>query len=109
MAFSDQYARGNENNADPMGKIAGYTVLNLDTRYSFGKSGWQLFAKLNNVFDREYYTGGILGANMFNAAGVFDANDTPEKFLAPGAPRAGWIGLRYEFGGAKGSARTDND
>ncbi len=109
LAFSNQYARGNENNADPLGKIGGYTVVNLDTRYSFGNSGWQMFAKVNNVFDREYSTGGILGENMFDANGVFDANGAAERFLAPGAPRAGWIGLRYEFGGAKGSTRTDND
>jgi hypothetical protein len=27
-----------------------------------------------------------------------------ENFLAPGAPRTAWIGIRYEFGGAKKSA-----
>lgn len=109
LAFSDQYARGNENNADPIGKIGGYGVLNMDTRYSFGNSGWQMFAKVNNVFDHEYYTGGILGENMFDAAGTFTGAGNVEKFLAPGAPRAGWVGLRYEFGGAKGSSRVDND
>lgn len=30
--------------------------------------------------------------------------------LMPGAPRAGWIGLRYEFGGNKTVAsNVDND
>ncbi|HQR60581.1 MAG TPA: TonB-dependent receptor, partial [Methylophilaceae bacterium] len=110
VAFSDQYARGNENNADPNGKISGYAFLNLDTRYNFGSSGWQLFAKVNNVFDREYYTGGILGENAFTGAGnSFSANSgnwEDERFLAPGAPRAGWVGLRYEFGGAKGSGAS---
>ncbi len=128
VAFSDQYARGNENNqhhrgafddgsgnvALGSGKIGGYTVVNLDTRYNFGNSAWQLFAKVNNVFDREYYTSGMLGENVFDmaAGGAFDAttgNWASETFLAPGAPRAGWIGLRYEFGGAKSSARIDND
>lgn len=113
VAFSDQYARGNENNADPDGKIAGYAVLNLDTRYNFGNSGWQLFAKVNNVFDREYYTGGILGENAFTGAGnTFSANSgdwATERFLAPGAPRAGWVGLRYDFGGAKPGSKVDVD
>lgn len=115
IAFSDQYARGNENNkhkADNVkyfgsGKVAGYTVLNFDTRYRFGESGWQLFAKVNNVFDREYYTSGLLGENVFTAAGngfATDANSKKELFLAPGAPRAGWIGLRYDFGKPKASA-----
>jgi outer membrane receptor protein involved in Fe transport len=113
VAFSDQYARGNENNADPDGKVAGYGVLNLDTRYNFGTSGWQLFAKVNNVFDREYYTGGILGENAFTGTGnTFASNSSDwatEKFLAPGAPRAGWVGLRYEFGGAKSGSKVDLD
>jgi outer membrane receptor protein involved in Fe transport len=112
VAFSDQYARGNENNKHRpdnvtyfgSGKVSGYTVLNLDTRYSFGESGWQLFAKVNNVFDREFYTSGLLGENVFTAAGnafAADAESKKELFLAPGAPRAGWIGLRYEFGKPK--------
>jgi len=113
LAFSDQYLRGNENNAAPNGKAPGYAVLNLDTRYNFGNSGWQLFAKANNVFDRQYYNGGILGTNVFTGAGNTFATDTNDwsntKFLAPGAPRAGWVGLRYEFGGAKGAPRVDQD
>lgn len=119
ITFSDQYARGNENNrhvADNVtyfgsGKVAGYSVLNLDTRYSFGNTGWQLFAKVNNVFDRHYATGGLLGENIFAAAGntfATDAGSQKEMFLAPGAPRAGWVGVRYEFGGAKKTA-VDRD
>lgn len=119
VMFSDQYARGNENNqhqADGVnffgsGKVAGYGVLNMDTRYSFPNSGWQLFAKVNNVFDRQYYTSGILGNNLFTGPGsTFDDTGTGvnEIFLAPGAPRAGWVGLRYEFGEAK-KGITDQD
>lgn len=103
IAFSDQYARGNENNAHdgPGGKIGGYAVVNMDTRYSIGK-GWQVFAKVNNVFDREYNNGGMLGETLFNSAGTFTGNETGQMpFYAPGAPRAGWIGVRWEFGGAK--------
>jgi outer membrane receptor protein involved in Fe transport len=115
VAFSDQYARGNENNkhkADDVtyfgdGKIAGYAIFNLDTRYRLGTSGWQLFGKINNVFDHEYYTSGLLGENAFTAAGntfTTDANSKKELFLAPGAPRAGWVGVRYDFGKPKASA-----
>lgn len=120
VMFSDQYARGNENNrhqADNVtyfgsGKIGGYGVLNLDTRYSFASSGWKLFAKVNNVFDRKYYTGGLLGENAFTAAGntfATDASSQKELFLAPGAPRAAWIGIRYDFGGSKKSAASSVD
>lgn len=108
VAFSSQYMRGNENNADADGKIAGYAVMNLDTRYTFGNTGWQAFAKVNNVFDTDYASGGLLGSNMFDAAGTFDGVGVKDRFVAPGAPRAGWLGLRYEFGGAKKSS-VDRD
>jgi outer membrane receptor protein involved in Fe transport len=107
FAFSDQYARGNENNQfDGDGaKVSGYMVMNLDTRYSFGNSGWQVFAKVNNIFDREYNNGGLLGEHRFDAStGAFTGNEVTPAFFAPGAPRAGWLGVRYEFGGAKKSA-----
>ncbi|NOT67263.1 MAG: TonB-dependent receptor [Methylophilaceae bacterium] len=117
VLFSDQYARGNENNqhqADGVnffgsGKVAGYAVLNLDTRYNLPGTGWNFFAKVNNVLDSKYYSGGLLGQNGFDATGAF-ANGTGnhETFLAPGAPRAGWVGLRYEFGGKK-VAKANND
>jgi len=114
VAFSDQYARGNENNqhqADNTtyfgsGKVKGYAVFNLDSRYDFNASGWQLFAKVNNVFDRKYYSSGLLGENAFVDNSEFDAgnNSKKELFLAPGAPRAAWVGVRYDFGKPKGAA-----
>ncbi len=120
VAFSDQYARGNENNqhqADDVtyfgsGKVKGYAILNLDSRYDFNASGWQLFAKVNNVFDRKYYSSGLLGENVFTDNNDFNAGNSPKKelFLAPGAPRAAWIGMRYDFGKPKGiAAAVDAD
>lgn len=117
--FSGVYIRGNENNdhqandgnpdhVQDSGKIGGYTVVNLDTRYKFGNSGWQVFAKATNIFDKEYATGGLLGENWIED-GVFAGEDEPSKMLMPGAPRAGWVGLRYEFGGKKSSSSFDND
>lgn len=117
--FSDVYVRGNENNkhqandgntdhVQDSGKIGGYTVVNLDTRYKFGNSGWQVFAKAINIFDKEYASGGQFGENWIEN-GVFSGNDEPSKMLMPGAPRAGWIGLRYEFGGKKSVSAVDVD
>lgn len=104
VAFSDQYSHGNENN-DHHGtgaKVGGYTIVNLDTRYHFGNSGWQVFGKVNNVFDKEYYTGGMLGETFFEADGTFmDGEDEFSALVSPGAPRAAWVGVRYEFGGKK--------
>ncbi|MFT7228654.1 MAG: outer membrane receptor protein involved in Fe transport [Methylophilaceae bacterium] len=109
--FSDVYVRGNENNdhqggtgnddfVQEDGKVSGYTVFNLDTRYQFGNSGWQVFAKATNIFDKQYASGGMLGENWFEG-GAFAGDDEPSMMLMPGAPRAGWIGARYEFGGRK--------
>ena len=91
-------ARGDENNLDANGKVAGYGVLNIDTEHELGK-GFELFARINNVTDRKYANFGILGQNAFpNPARTFDpANGTSETFLGLGAPRGVWVGLRYEW------------
>ncbi len=108
VTYSSQYARGNENNAHRpdgeeflhSGKIGGYTIFNLKTSYDFG-NGLELFAKVNNLFDKKYATGAILAENIFvdaRSAAIAD-DERGETFIAPGAPRAGWIGVRYRFGG----------
>ena len=116
--FSDQYVLGNENNqhqgntaaclnggslrendaACGSGKIKDYTVVNLDSQYNFG-GGWKAFAKAVNIFDHDYYVAGRLAETMFDASGSYD-NEIKSRGVIPGAPRAGWIGVRYEFGGA---------
>jgi len=114
QAFSGQYARGNENNQhqsgtatdafgntrtfDGPGKTPGYAILNLNAEARLA-AGLQLFAKVNNVFDKHYATAAALAENPF-ANGVFQNNSGDwrrETFVAPGAPRAAWIGLRYAF------------
>ncbi|WP_018413457.1 TonB-dependent receptor [Methyloversatilis thermotolerans] len=101
-AYSGVYVRGNENNeTEEGGKTAGFTVVNLVANADLG-GGWTVFARMNNVFDKRYFTAGQLAENVFNANGTFRTNSddwTNETFYAPGAPRAGWIGVRYRFGG----------
>ena len=95
--FSDQYSRGNENNQDPDGTVGGYTLVNLDARYQATKS-LQVFLKVQNVFDRDYETLGVLGENFF-VNGTFDASNVQsEPFLSVGSPRAAWLGVTYAFG-----------
>lgn len=105
VSFSSQYARGNENNAHRpdgeeflhSGKIGGYTVFNLTTRYDFG-NGLELFAKVNNVFDKKYASSAILAENIFqDVRSAATSEERGETFIAPGAPRAGWIGVRYQW------------
>jgi len=116
QAFSGQYARGNENNRhqsgeatdafgntrsfEGAGKTAGYAILNLNAEASLG-AGWQAFLRVNNVFDKRYATAAALAENPFDGSGHFqpDSGDwRRETFVAPGAPRAAWVGVRYVWG-----------
>ena len=94
-----QYAHGDENNQDANGPLGGYTVVNLDTHYNIS-SNWQIFAKVSNLFDKDYNTFGILGQNMFTAQN--------ELAVVPSTGRGIWVGLTYQFGGRK-SASSDVD
>jgi outer membrane receptor protein involved in Fe transport len=112
VAFASQYSFGNENNnhQGEGAKVRGYTVVNLDTRYTFGNSGWQAFARVNNVFDKEFYSAGMLGESFFTPDGTFDGGDDHfQPLYSPGGPRAGWIGVRYVFGGKKTATAVDVD
>ena len=115
VAFSSQYLRGNENNKHRAGegtdafgnardylgsgKAAGYTVINLGTRYKVDKR-WTLSARVSNLFDKRYSTAGALAENPFDANGTFQTNSdnwVHESFYAPGAPRSIFAGLKLNF------------
>ena len=114
VTASGQYARGDENNQDVNGKVPGYTVVNFDTNYNINDN-WKLFAKVNNVFDKEYSTFGLLGSNGYST-GVYNpaasGNDWPNgQFRSPAAPRAAWVGVTYDFGkpGSSGGGASTLD
>jgi outer membrane receptor protein involved in Fe transport len=104
MYFSSQYARGDENNQDVNGKLPGYFLMNLDARYQYNKQ-LSFFGRIDNVFDKNYETLGILGENFFNGPGrTFDAsNVTNDQFRSAGAPRAFWVGIKYTLGEKSGT------
>jgi outer membrane receptor protein involved in Fe transport len=58
---------------------------------------------VNNIFDKQYYTSGMLGSTHFidGTSREWSVENFGATFVSPGAPRAGWIGVRYEFGGEK--------
>ena len=93
---SSIYARGDENNRDAGGRVPGYALLNLDAHYQVNPS-LQLFARIDNVFDRRYANFGILGDNVFTGPGQrFDpAHPRSEPFRGQGAPRGAWIGAQF--------------
>ncbi len=103
QAYSSQFARGNENNLDSQSTVAGYAVLNLNGRYEI-IPGLELFARIDNLFDKKYANMGILGSNVFSGPNNFipaNAFRTPELFVGPGAPIAGFFGIRYSLGTTK--------
>ncbi len=106
-AHSGAYVRGNENNAHAAdgvaffgsGRLQAYTVLHLTGEWKFARD-WELFGRINNVFDKRYATGGLLAANAFDATGAVQppANCRNEQFNTPAAPRSAWTGVRWHFG-----------
>jgi len=120
IAYSNSYAFGNENNMSTAGadgkrfpQVQGYQIVNLDTQYSVAK-GFTVFAKAINIFDQDYDVAGRLAETQFDVPA--DYPGSPNRYLTgnvypnwqgrgerrstnvtPGAPRAGWIGVRYDF------------
>ena len=114
VGVSGAIARGNENSQhQPDGRLfigpgssPGYAVANLGGRYELHRRV-ELFGQINNLFDRQYYSGAQLGPTGFTAEGNFIARPFPvvggvhpvrqATFYAPGAPRGIWGGVRFRF------------
>jgi outer membrane receptor protein involved in Fe transport len=111
IGVSSSYARGNENNLHQPdgsyyfgpGAIPGYAVVNAGAHLRLTRA-LQLIAQLNNVLDRRYETAAQLGPAALTTSGTFIARSLPPvgaefpvpraTFVAPGAPRAFWLGVR---------------
>lgn len=102
---SDIYAQGDENNRDVNGPIPGFFLVNLNAGYSLS-SRWRVFARIDNVFDKRYYTYGILGLNELTGPGhTFDTTGTSwrnEQFRTVGVPIGAWFGVEYNVDGGAG-------
>jgi len=119
MAISSSYARGNENNAyqsDGLyylgpGVSPGYAVTNFKAHYDLTKH-IQLVVQIDNLFNKEYYTGAQLANTVLTAQGAVQTRPFPEyttgpaagnfpvqsvTFFTPGAPRRTWAELRFRF------------
>jgi len=86
IANSGQYLRGDEANLLP--PVPGYIVVNGRLAYRFWSHA-DVFFLANNIFDAKYARFGVLG----NATDVLGPTFDNRRFLGPGAPRAGWIGV----------------
>ena len=102
---SDVYPQGDENNRDINGPVPGYFLVNLNAAYSLS-SRWRVFARIDNVLDRRYYSYGILGLNELTAPGhTFDTTGASwrnEQFRTVGVPIGAWVGVQYNVDGGAG-------
>jgi outer membrane receptor protein involved in Fe transport len=112
IAASGSYLHGDENNANQAGGtngegayisgtgwIPGYTVVNLQSTYHITKHA-EIFARLINLFDKQYATAGFLTGSSFNPNGTFIPNPDNwpnENAVSPAAPRAIWAGVRIRL------------
>lgn len=91
---SGQYYRGDE--ANLLDKTGGYTVINLHADYKV-TSNIKIFAKVDNLLDKDYANFGLLG----EPDEIFDGVDRQlmdnPRFQGVGAPRAGWIGIKVSM------------
>ena len=112
MVASGSYLHGNEDNANRAGgtnglgeyvsgtgAIPGYAVVNLHGSCRLTKK-LEVFARVVNLFDRQYSTAGFLTSNAFNPNGSFRPNPadwTNEDAVSPAQPRGMWAGLRMRL------------
>ena len=94
VSNSGQNLRGDESNQ--LAKIEGYSVINFRARYKIAEN-FELFAKVNNLFDEEFETFGLLGEEPAELEVPIIENLTVPRFLGAAAPRAGFVGVRYSF------------
>ena len=91
---SNQVLRGDESNQ--LDHVDGYAVVNLRANYKFNDN-ISLFARVTNLFDEDYESFGLLGEEPNEVpVAAFEDFESP-RFLGPGAPRAGFIGVKLSM------------
>jgi iron complex outermembrane receptor protein len=97
---SSFYYVGDESNQ--LAPIPGYTTVNLHTTYK-PVSHFEVFASINNLFNRKYATWGILsdptgiGGPGIPPNGVTNGPGVDNRFLSPAAPFEAFGGVRITF------------
>jgi iron complex outermembrane recepter protein len=97
---SSVYYVGDESNQ--LAPIPGYTVVNLHTSYK-PVPHFEVFASINNLFNRQYATWGILsdptgvGCPGVPVNGVTNGPGVNNRFLSPAAPLEAFGGVRITF------------
>jgi outer membrane receptor protein involved in Fe transport len=86
---SGVHLRGDE--ANLLDRTDGYAILNLRAAWHLNDN-LMLFARVENAFDENYETFGLLG----EPGEVFEDFSNP-RFLGAGPPRGAWVGARVKW------------
>jgi outer membrane receptor protein involved in Fe transport len=89
MYSGDKHFRGDE--ANITAPLSGYWTFNAKAEYKVTKH-FSLFGKVDNIFGSHYNSFGVYGQANEILPGFDDG-----RFVSPGAPRAGWIGVRLSI------------
>lgn len=87
---SYQYLRGDEANQNA--PLSGFTVVNLLAEYRYNEH-LAVFGRFDNIFNTNFQTFGNFG----EAQGVLGPAYNNPRFVAPGAPQAGWAGIKLSL------------
>ena len=74
--------------------VDGYIVANLRSSYRLNDA-LELFVRIDNLYNTDYETFGLLAEMEIDLAEVPGADDP--RFLSPGPPRSGFAGIRIQF------------
>ncbi len=94
LSNSEQNLRGDESGQLPA--VGGYTVVNLSAQYTFNQQ-ISLFARVDNLFDEEYETFGLLGEEPGELEVPIIEDLTVPRFLGAAPPRAAFVGFKLQF------------
>jgi len=94
ISNGSQVLRGDESNQ--LNEVDGYTLVNLRASYEFNDA-FEIFARIDNVFDTDFESFGLLGEEPGEVDLPIFADMEVPVFLGAGQPRAGFIGVRYQF------------
>lgn len=105
QAFSRRGVAGNEDGRLEDGSdekvdlsLPGYGIVNLRASWQPGTvKGLEVFARVTNAGNRRHASFGALAETQFDASGVYTGEESEALFVAPGAPRAFTLGLRWKF------------
>lgn len=91
---SSQYMRGDESNQ--LGTVDGYALVNVRGSWTVTEHVDLMF-RVSNLFDADYETFGLLGEEPSGVKLPEFQDFSDPRFFGPGAPRAGFVGVRVSM------------